>query len=143
MGDVYTPDHLRRQRGQTLLEVLTALAVMGLGIAACVRLLVYSVSAQSVAAERERLAWRVADAGELVQAWPDAPAPTHVAEWQQDALAPVPSGAVRDGEATLRPASDATPALRRWHAGITWSTGDALGTRGSFAAFLHATAPPP
>ena len=47
MGDVYTPDHLRRQRGQTLLEVLMALAVMGLGIAACVRLLVYSVSAQS------------------------------------------------------------------------------------------------
>lgn len=90
------------ERGSTLPEVLVALAVLGIGIAGCARLLLLGVASESQAAVREIATLRLADALELSRAWPAALPAARLADWQASA-------------ATLRPGAphEVTGSLQR------------------------------
>lgn len=126
----------RRPRGHGLLEVLVALAVLSVAIAGCAQALLSAVAAQSQAGAHEQAAWRLADANDLVQAWPaGAPAAT-IAAWRDEALAVAPV-------VTLAALADAGSPAHRWQAGLAWGTGQGPSVVDGFAALLHAQAPAP
>lgn len=135
MGDAYALA-ARRPRGHGLLEVLVALAVLSVAIAGCAQALLSAVAAQSQAGVHEQAAWKLADANELVQAWPAGAPAAAVAEWRDEALAIAPV-------VTLAALADAGSAAHRWQAGLAGGDGQSPLVFDGFAALLHAQAPVP
>jgi len=126
----------RRPLGHGLLEVLVALAVLSVAIAGCAQALLAAVTAQSQAGVHEQAAWKLADANELVQAWPVGAPAAAVAAWRDEALAVAPV-------VTLAALGDAGSAAHRWQANLAWNDGQHLSLVDGFAALLHAQAPAP
>ena len=110
------------ERGSTLLEVLVALAVLGLGVAGSAQLLLLGLATESQAALRELAVQRLADAAELVAAWPAAPPPARLVEWQANAAELRPDGpsdvsAVLDSLSTPGAQPAQFRAILRWGSG--------------------------
>jgi prepilin-type N-terminal cleavage/methylation domain-containing protein len=128
------------ERGSTLLEVLVALAVLGIGIAGSARLLLLGLAAESRAALREAATLRLADAMELSRAWSGATPPARAADWRAAAKELRPD-APQSVTATLEllPASAGQPQPLR--ATLAW--GDAAADTASLRSAVYATAAAP
>jgi prepilin-type N-terminal cleavage/methylation domain-containing protein len=135
MGEACAP-LARTPRGHGLLEVLVALAVLSVAIAGCAQALLSAVAAQSQAGVHEQAAWKLADANELVQAWPAGAPAAAVAVWRDEALAIAPA-------VTLAALTDTGSPAHRWQAALGGGDGQGPTVVDGFAALLHAQAPAP
>ena len=108
------------ERGSTLLEVLVAMAVLGLGVAGAVQLLLLGLASESQAAVREGAVQRLADAAELIAAWPAAVPAARLAEWQSGAAGLRPDAAVA---ATLEAVSSPGAQPAQLRTSVRWGSG--------------------
>jgi prepilin-type N-terminal cleavage/methylation domain-containing protein len=128
------------ERGSTLLEMLVALAVLGLGVSGCARLLLLGLATESQGALREAAAQRLADAAELSWAWAGTPPAPRVTEWRTSAAAlrPDTEGGVT-ADLQLQTAPGEWPL--RLLASLRW--GIATADTASLLSAVYATAPAP
>lgn len=131
-----------RHRGDSLPEVLLALALLGLAMAGCAQVLLQALSAQAQAGLRERAAWLLADGGELIQAWPDGPPAAQVTDWQAAASALVADDPARTASAVLQPGAGNPPPARRWRATVSWGVGDEAAATATFIGSRPVPVPP-
>jgi Tfp pilus assembly protein PilV len=112
---------LRSQGGDSLLEVLVALGILGVAVTACAQLLVYSLGTQSRVAQREAAGRLLADASELTQAWPTAWPATLAGEWQTDVTQHHRGPQAQAPDLQLLSVSGVTPL--RLQVSLDWSAG--------------------